>query len=68
MSRIEVTQKIEVYEINDEEVPIGKTVTIGVESHWNLDESVVLRIGRKSYTVVGNDLITATKNAMNTGD
>ena len=68
MSRIEVTQKIEVYEINDEEVPIGKTVTIGVESHWNLDNRVVLRIGRKSYTVVGNDLITATKNAMNTGD
>ena len=68
MSRIEVTQKIEVYEINDEEVPIGKTVTIGVESHWDLDNRVVLRIGRKSYTVVGNDLITATKNAMNTGD
>lgn len=67
MARINIKQEIQVYEVNDVEVPIGKEVTIRVDSHWNRDELVVLGIGRKRYTVVSEDLVTAIHNAENSG-
>ena len=68
MCRIKITQEIEVYEVDGVEVGAGKTVKLKVLSHWNRHQLVAIGIGEKKYTVVGNDLITAIRNAMNTGD
>ncbi len=64
MGRVEVTQKIVVYEIDDVEV---NEKTISINSHWNNDNRVVLRVGRHTFTVIGEDLKAAIDNAMNTG-
>jgi len=63
---IKVKQEIEIYEENDEEVPIGIDKSLSVESHWNWNERVILRLGKRRITVIGRDLITAIQNAMNT--
>lgn len=63
---IKVKQTVEIYEENGKEIPIGTNKSIRVESHWNRDESVILVFGRKHITVIGQDLITAINNAMNT--
>ena len=63
---IKVKQTVEIYEENDAEVPIGTNKSIEVESHWNWNERVILVIGRRRITVIGEDLITAIQNAMNT--
>lgn len=39
---------------------------IKVHNHWNTKKMVELEVDGKRYTVVGEDLITAIKNAMNT--
>ena len=67
MARLQIRQSVEVYEIDDEDVGIGENFYIGVDSHWNRDEMVVLKLGSKSYTVLGRDLKTAIDNAMNSG-
>ncbi len=61
---IEVNQKIKVYEIDDIDTTTEKY--INVNSHWNHDEFVVIKIGKKTYTVDGIDLKAAIDNAMNT--
>jgi len=66
MSNIDVTQVINIHEVDDEEVGATRDLTLGVNSHWNLRSYVVLRVGGKSYTVVGHDLKIAIDNAMNT--
>ena len=38
---------------------------IRVHSHWNNDKFVELEVDGERYTVCGEDLITAVKNAMN---
>jgi len=63
---IKVKQTVEIYEENDVEVSIGTSKSLGVESHWNHNERVILGFGEKRITVVGRDLITAIQNAMNT--
>ena len=65
MNKVEVKQTIQVYEVDDEKVPIGKNVTLGIDSHWNWDERIVLRFGKSKLTVLGEDLKTAIDNAMN---
>jgi len=67
MSRIEIKQKVKAYEVDDTDVPVGVDKTVGVDSHWNRDNWVVLHIGRNRYTVVGDDMKTAIDNAMNSG-
>lgn len=68
MSRIKVLQEIEVYEINDKEVSVKDTPILKIFSHWNYNDYVTLQLqdGLK-YTVDANDLITAVKNAQNSG-
>ena len=66
MSGIEVKQVIEIYEVDDKELLVGKNVALGVDSHWNNNEFVVLRFGKKRLTVFGEDLKTAIDNATNT--
>ncbi len=63
MGNIMVSQEIELFEVNDE----AKTdKSMGVCSHWNVSEWVVLKIGRQKYTVDGDSLRIAIDNAMNT--
>ena len=66
MSNVDVTQEINIREVDDEEVGATSDLTLGVDSHWNLRSYVILRIGGKSYTVAGHTLKTAIDNAMNT--
>ena len=69
MSGVAVTQTIKIYEINGEDVPITpagkKEPFIGVNSHWNNDDMVVLKVGKRNYTVVADSLTAAIKNATN---
>jgi hypothetical protein len=68
MARIKVTQEIKVYEIGGKEVPLGTDKNLGILSHWNVRDFVILNFGNEmQITVSGNDLITAINNAMNTG-
>lgn len=62
---IEVKQEITIYEEDDKEVPTGTNKVMGVESHWNHDEWVILRVGSKHITVNADDLSTAIDNATN---
>ena len=64
--KIDVQSIIKVYEINGEEVDIGKEKTISLHSHWNRNEFVVIKIGKVTYTVVKEDLEKAIQNACNT--
>ncbi len=68
MSKIKVTQQIEVIEKDDTEIPIDKELYLGINSHWNFDDWIVLTIGKQKYTVNGDNLIEAIRNAMNTGN
>jgi len=63
---IKVNQEVDILEENDKEVySDGKT--IGVESHWNHNDWVVLVIGDKRYriAVAADDLEAAIDNAQN---
>jgi hypothetical protein len=62
---IKVKQTVEIYEENDQEVSLGKEKSIGVESHWNHDEWVILIAGKRRITVNAEDLKTAIDNATN---
>ncbi len=66
MPRVDIRQTIQIYEEDDEELSGGGKL-LGIDSHWNRNDMVILVIGRKKYTVVADDLILAVKNAMNTG-
>jgi len=62
---IKVSQQVEIYEENDKEVPIGTNKYMGVESHWNHNERVILVIEGKRITVIADDLEAAITNATN---
>jgi len=66
MGRVAVVNRIKVYQINDEDVPLNKEVNLEVHSYWNENSKVVLFIDGKRYTVVAEDLKTAIENAQNT--
>lgn len=60
-----VKTEINVYEENGQDVPVGETKKISVESHWNRKNFVVIKIGKKTVTVVGSHLSEAISNAQN---
>jgi len=68
MTRIEVTNKVTIYETDGVETT-GKKEYMEVRSHWNKNQMVVLNLGdiegATSLTVVGEQLIRAINNAMN---
>ena len=68
MSEIIVHQSIEIYEVDDVDVPTDKEVQMGIHSHWALNDLVILEVEGKKYTVMGETLIIAVRNAMNTGE
>jgi len=72
---IEVKQAVKIYEEDDRRLSVGESKRIGVESHYS-EGMVILVIGMKGatpkhptvkrITILGEDLITAIQNAMNT--
>lgn len=62
---IKVSNVIDIYEINGEEVCSIDGPTIEVRSHWNSRDFVVLVVDGKEYTVVARDLEAAIDNAQN---
>lgn len=64
---VKVTQEIDIYEIDGSDTDSLEKPKMGIDSHWNNEDFVILRIGKKTYTVVGDDLKTAIDNAMNAG-
>ena len=62
---MEIINKIKVYELNGEDVEIGKSVEIKIKSNWNRKSLVVLEIGKVDYTVIADELQKAIQNATN---
>ena len=62
---MKTTSEIEIYETNGEESPIANYPLMTVESHWNRNEMIVLKIGKKSVTVLADELKKAIDNATN---
>lgn len=69
MTRVNIKQTIEVYEVDGKEVtPVMPSEKLGVESHWNDRDRVVLVLpSGRHLTVIGDDLTIAITNAMNSG-
>lgn len=68
---IKVQNEVEIYEIDgsDKFPKVGEKAPkpVIVESHWNIDRFIVLKVdGAKAMTVLGRDLIQAVQNAMAT--
>jgi len=57
---IKVTNKVNVYEINNEKVDWQRN-SIAVKSHWDCPGQVVLEVGDRSYTVIVRELEAAIK-------
>lgn len=68
MSKIKVTQEIDVYEVNGESAAGIPPLTLRVESHWNRRQLAVLQFqDGPCITVDIDDLKRALDNAGNTG-
>jgi hypothetical protein len=70
MIKIKVTNVINVYEINGTEIPIGKTETLKVTSHWNDHDLITLDLitlekDNIKLTVSARQLKMAIDNACN---
>jgi len=66
---IKVTNEVRIYEIDGRETEGLNSPKVIVESHWNDDHWVRLRLegeGAQAITVNANDLLTAIGNATNT--
>lgn len=63
---VKVEQTIRVYELDGKDVTIGEQVEIGINSHWNRDSIVEIRVGQHRYGVLASDVQTAIENATNT--
>lgn len=64
-NRFKVLQALRIYEINGEDVPVGKKKELRVSSHWNHGDLVVLDIDGTSVAVPATDLSKAITNATN---
>ena len=62
---MEVKNKIGIYEINGDDVLIGKNRYLYILSHWNTNRLVVIKIGKKTWTVSRVELEMAIANAAN---
>ena len=60
-----VQNKLQIYEINGSDVPVGKEPKLLVESHWSIKNRIVLSVGGKKITVIADDLRRAIDNATN---
>lgn len=60
-----VETQIKIYEINNEEVKDIDGPKLSVQSHWNRNEFVVIKVGSELVTVRANQLQAAIDNATN---
>ena len=67
MSKVSVSQQIEVLEVNGEEVAVNNNLFVGIKSHSIYHNYIILKLGRRRITVEGRALKIAIDNAMNTG-
>lgn len=62
---IKVKNEVKVYECNGKDTACLDNALIGIESHWNDNNKIVLVACGERYTIVAEDLICAIKNATN---
>lgn len=62
---MKVVSKIQIYEIDGQDVDLKKQEILSIESHWNYHDFVVLHFGDKEITVNAEELIKAINNAGN---
>lgn len=60
-STLETETKIDVYELDGDECV--NRPTISVKNHWNIGDFVIIRVGKKEYTVEADALERAIHNA-----
>ena len=60
---IEVKQIVEIMEEGDEQYPENKKIV--VSSHWNHNDWVVLKVGKREFAVDADDFRAAIENATN---
>lgn len=65
---IKVKNEVKIHERNDEDIALLENRCIGVESHWNNEEKVVLVVDGERYAVAAKDLLCAIENATNTNN
>jgi hypothetical protein len=66
MARVEVKQKIKIYEVNGEDVPLVPGSYMEVNSHPGNKGAIVLVFDSKEISVIASDLKIAIDNAVNT--
>lgn len=62
---IKVKNEVKVYEHNGEDIALLEDIFVGIESHWNNKDKVVVVINGERYAVVAEDLLCAVTNATN---
>lgn len=62
---IKVVCEVDIYEKDGGEANPADEFKIIVESHWNYSDRVTLVVGGHRYTVIGDHLIQAIRNAEN---
>ena len=67
MGRIKISQLIKVSEVCGQNLAEPTSEVIEVLSHPRDERLVAIRFDCKSFTVIGDDLIRAVRNAMNSG-
>ena len=65
MNRVDIRQTIDIYEIDGVDVAL-KDMKLGIHSHGNHPIFVDFEVRGHKYTVMGNALLIAINNAMNT--
>lgn len=63
---IKVKSEVTVYEVNGTDTKGCPLPTIGVDSHWNRSQFVVLVVNGERVTVSAKDIAAAIANATNT--
>ncbi len=61
MGKVNTVSKVQVYELNGEDIPISADeVFLEIKSHWNQGDFVVLNFeNNKTVTVLARDLVLA---------
>ena len=63
--QIKVINEVKVYEVDNEELAVGKYPKLKIKSHWNRSSFVILEFEGKDITVVASSLAKAIQNATN---
>ena len=61
MRSLKTEIKVEIYELNGERIPVGRTENLLVLSHWNHGERITIVFNNQKMTVIADDLTEAIK-------